>query len=88
MVFGKEILNGKQLREVLGISTTIYYQLLKNGMPFHQLTTGSKNISIFVKLKIGCKNLDIIGKWFGQNRCRGYKIVSDNYFMASFISHM
>lgn len=42
MVFGKEILNGKQLREVLGISTTIYYQLLKNGMPFHQLTTGSK----------------------------------------------
>lgn len=42
MMFGKEILNGKELREVLGISTTIYYQLLKNGMPFHQLTTTSK----------------------------------------------
>lgn len=41
-MFGKEILNGKQVREVLGISTTIYYQLLKNGMPFHQLTTTSK----------------------------------------------
>ena len=41
-MFGKEILNGKQLREVLGISTTVYYQLLKNGMPFHQLTTTSK----------------------------------------------
>lgn len=41
-MFGKDILNGKQLREVLGISTTIYYQLIKNGMPFHQLTTTSK----------------------------------------------
>lgn len=41
-MFGKEILNGKQLREVLGISTTVYYQLLKNGMPFHRLTTTSK----------------------------------------------
>ena len=41
-MFGKEILNGKQLREVLGISTTVYYQLLKNGMPSHQLTTSSK----------------------------------------------
>ena len=41
-MFGKEILNGKQLCEKLGISTTILYRLLDNGLPFHQLTTVSR----------------------------------------------
>lgn len=41
-VFGHEILNGKQLCEQLGISTTLLYRLLKTGMPYHQLTTASR----------------------------------------------
>ena len=41
-MFGKQILNGKQLRDVLGISTTLMYQLLKAGMPYHKLTVGSR----------------------------------------------
>lgn len=41
-MFGKEILNGKQLCEKLGVSTTILYELLDNGLPFHQLTTASR----------------------------------------------
>lgn len=41
-MFGTEILNGKQLREKLGISTTIYYRLLKNGMPYKKLTANSR----------------------------------------------
>ena len=41
-MFGDEILNGKELRQFLGISTTIYYQLIKNGLPSHQLTANSR----------------------------------------------
>ncbi|MQB61173.1 hypothetical protein [Limosilactobacillus reuteri] len=41
-MFGDKILNGKQLRQYLKISTTIYYQLLKNGLPSHQLTANSR----------------------------------------------
>lgn len=41
-MFGDEILNGKELRKFLKISTTIYYQLLKNGLPSHQLTANSR----------------------------------------------
>lgn len=42
-MFGEEILNGKQLREYLGISTTLMYRLIENGLPYHQLTcTGKK----------------------------------------------
>lgn len=41
-MFGDEILNGEELRKFLKISTTIYYQLLKNGMPSHQLTANSR----------------------------------------------
>ena len=41
-MFGDEILNGKELRQFLKISTTIYYQLLKNGLPSHQLTANSR----------------------------------------------
>lgn len=41
-MFGSEILNGKQLRQHLGISTTIYYRMIKSGMPFHQLTATSR----------------------------------------------
>lgn len=41
-MFGQDILNGKQLCEKLGISTTLLYRLIKNGMPYHQLSTASK----------------------------------------------
>ena len=41
-MFGDEILNGKELRQFLGISTTIYYQLINNGMHSHQLTANSR----------------------------------------------
>ena len=41
-MFGDEILNGKQLRQYLKISTTIYYRLLENGLPSHQLTANSR----------------------------------------------
>ena len=41
-MFGKEILNGKQLMQALGISTTLLYQLLDNGLPYHQLSSNSR----------------------------------------------
>ncbi|MQB63955.1 hypothetical protein DN451_09795 [Lactobacillus reuteri] len=41
-MFGDEILNGKELRQYLKISTTIYYRLLKSGLPSHQLTANSR----------------------------------------------
>jgi len=41
-MFGKIILNGKQLCQELGISTTLLYRLLKQGMPYHQLSTASR----------------------------------------------
>lgn len=41
-MFGKDILNGRQLCKALGISTTLLYRLLKQGMPYHQLSTGSR----------------------------------------------
>ncbi len=31
------ILNGKELRQALGISTTTFYKFKKSGMPYHQL---------------------------------------------------
>ncbi len=31
------ILNGKELRQALGISTTTFYKFKKAGMPYHQL---------------------------------------------------
>lgn len=40
--FGKNILNGKQLRSELGISTTLYYQLVEAGMPCLQLSPNSR----------------------------------------------
>lgn len=36
----KELMNGKALRKQLGISTTIFYRLKKNGMPYHQFPGG------------------------------------------------
>ena len=42
MMFGEKILNGKQLRQYLQISTTIYYRLLENGLPAHQVTANSR----------------------------------------------
>lgn len=50
-MFGKEILNGKQLCEKLGISTIILYQLIDNGMPYHQLTTNSKKYYIIDEIE-------------------------------------
>lgn len=41
-MFGKEILNGRQLCKALGISTTLLYRLLKQGMPYHKLSTASR----------------------------------------------
>ncbi|WP_283596148.1 helix-turn-helix transcriptional regulator [Limosilactobacillus vaginalis] len=41
-MFGKEILNGKELMQALGISTTLLYQLLDNGLPYHQLSSNSR----------------------------------------------
>ncbi|MQB68048.1 helix-turn-helix transcriptional regulator [Limosilactobacillus reuteri] len=41
-MFGNEILNGKQLCTALGISTTLLYKLLENGMPYHQLSTAGR----------------------------------------------
>lgn len=41
-MFGDELLNGKQLCERIGVSTTILYRLIANGMPFHQLTGNSR----------------------------------------------
>ena len=35
-----KILNGKDLREELGISTTLMYKFRKAGMPYHQLPEG------------------------------------------------
>ena len=41
-MFGKEILNGKELMQALAISTTLLYQLLDNGLPYHQLSSNSR----------------------------------------------
>ncbi len=41
-MFGTDILNGKQLRGYLHISTTMLYQLIREGLPYHQLTNNSR----------------------------------------------
>lgn len=48
-----QILNGKQLREALGISTTLQYRLLQSGMPYHCLATASRKYY----------NLEEVKKW-------------------------
>lgn len=50
-MFGEEILNGKDLCKRLGISTTILYQLLKNGLPSHKLTANSRRYYNFSEVK-------------------------------------
>lgn len=59
-MFGSEILNGKQLRQYLKISTTVYYRLLENGLPFHQLTANSRRYF----------NVSEVTNWL---RSQGYK---------------
>lgn len=59
-MFGEKILNGKQLRQYLKISTTIYYQLIKNGMPSHQLTANSRRYF----------NIDEVTSWL---KSQGYR---------------
>lgn len=34
------LLNGKQLRQNLGISSTVFYKMKKAGMPYHQFPAG------------------------------------------------
>lgn len=41
-MFGDKILNTKELCKKLGISTTLLYRLLDNGLPSHQLTANSR----------------------------------------------
>lgn len=41
-MFGKSVLNGKQLCNRLGMSTTLLYRLLDSGMPYHRLTKNSR----------------------------------------------
>lgn len=41
-MFGTKILNARQLCECLGISTTLLYRLLKNGLPAHKLSGTSR----------------------------------------------
>lgn len=41
-MFGDEILNAKQLQEELGVSSSFFYQLLKKGLPYHQLDDKSR----------------------------------------------
>lgn len=41
-MFGTDILNGKQLRDYLHISTTMLYQLIREGLSYHQLTNNSR----------------------------------------------
>lgn len=50
-MFGDVILNGKQLCEELGISTTILYNLVNNGLPYHQLTANSRKYYILNEVK-------------------------------------
>lgn len=45
-MFGKEILNAKQLAMKLGVSRSYVYKMLKIGLPYHQL--GSKSRKYFV----------------------------------------
>lgn len=52
-MFGKEILNGKQLCTALGISTTLLYRLIQSGMPYHQLSVASRKYY----------NLEEVEKW-------------------------
>lgn len=42
IIFGQEILNGKQLIEKLGISNSFFYKLKKSGLPYHQLDDKSR----------------------------------------------
>ncbi|EEQ26708.1 hypothetical protein L2302_08965 [Lactobacillus gasseri] len=35
-----QLLNGKALRKELGISTTLFYEFRRAGMPYHQLPGG------------------------------------------------
>lgn len=54
-MFGEEILNGKQLCKALGISTTILSGLVKNGLPYHQLTANSRKYYDLAEVKAWLK---------------------------------
>lgn len=44
------ILNGKELRQALGISTTTFYKFKEAGMPYHQLP-GSRAYFILTEVE-------------------------------------
>ena len=50
-LFGDNLLNGKQLCEKLGISTTLLYRLLNSGLPYHQLAASSRKYYNFQEVK-------------------------------------
>lgn len=50
-LFGQEILNGKQICEALGISSTLLYKLIASGLPYHQLTEGSRKYYYLEEVK-------------------------------------
>lgn len=50
-MFGKSVLNGKQLCNQLGMSTTLLYRLLDSGMPYHQLTKSSRRYYILEEVQ-------------------------------------
>ncbi|RVU71419.1 MULTISPECIES: AlpA family transcriptional regulator [Lactobacillus] len=58
----QEILNGKELRQALGISTTTFYKFKKAGMPYHQLPASR---AYFI--------LDEVENWLGK---AGYHIAT------------
>lgn len=57
VMFGNQILNAKELRQKLGISSSFFYRLLKNGLPYHQLDKNSRKFYF----------LDEVETWLSQN---------------------
>lgn len=51
----QKILNGKELRQALGISTTLFYKLKKAGMPYHKFP---RSRAYFI--------LEEVENWLGQ----------------------
>lgn len=50
-MFGKEILNAKQLAMKLGVSRSYVYKLLKDGLPYHQLGSRSRKYFVYKEVQ-------------------------------------
>lgn len=46
-MFNKEILNMKQLCEKLNISSFLFYKMVQNGLPYHQLGKHARKYYIY-----------------------------------------